>query len=198
MGILSGLVAFAVYKVVSWAGFSLLRSAAVPENSSKFLLLRVFSLDKRTEHLFDALAKHWRHIGSLPLIVGPDLATTTVEPHEIFDFLSGKLARRFIDGLDTLNRRISEMDVEPDGDGRFRVHDFFCHEDAWKMTLSRLVGDTDAVRMDLRGFSQQNRGVTFEIDELINVVPLEHVVFVIDGTTDDRFLRQTLEESWQR
>jgi hypothetical protein len=198
VGILSGLAAFAVYKVVSWASFSLLRSAAVPENSSRLLLLRVFSLDKRTEHLFDALAKHWRHIGSIRLIVGLDLATTTVEPHEIFDFLSGKLARRFIDGLDTLNRRISEMDVEPDGDGRFRVHDFFCHEDTWKMTLSRLVGDTDAVRMDLRGFSQQSRGVTFEIDELINVVPLEHVVFVIDGTTDDRFLRQTLEESWQR
>jgi hypothetical protein len=120
----------------------------------------VFSLGRRSERLFDALAKHWRHAGSIRLIAGPDLATTTVEPHEFLDFLSGKLARRFIDGPETLDLRISEMDLEPDRDGRFRVNDFFCHDNAWQMTLSRLVGDSDAVLMDLRGFSQENRGVT--------------------------------------
>jgi hypothetical protein len=39
---------------------------------------------------------------------GPDLATTTVEPHEFLGFLSGKLARRFIDGPETLDLRLSE------------------------------------------------------------------------------------------
>jgi hypothetical protein len=144
-------------------------------------------LGKRSERLFDALAKHWRHVGSMRLIAGPDLATTTIEPHEFLDFLGGKLARRFIDGPDALNQRISEMDLKPDGDGRFRVCDFFCHEDTWQMTLTRLVADSDAVLMDLRGFSQENHGVVYEIEELISVVPLERVVFVIDQTTDEKF-----------
>jgi hypothetical protein len=196
--ILSGLVAFAAYKLVSWVGFSLLRRDTGPENSPKLLLLRVFSLGKRSERLFDALAKHWRHVGSMRLIAGPDLATTTIEPHEFLDFLGGKLARRFIDGPDALNQRISEMDLKPDGDGRFRVCDFFCHEDTWQMTLTRLVADSDAVLMDLRGFSQENHGVVYEIEELISVVPLERVVFVIDQTTDEKFLRQTVEASWDR
>src|SRR5215208_1467649 len=196
--ILSGLVAFAAYKLVSWVGFSLLRRDTGPENSPKLLLLRVFSLGKRSERLFDALAKHWRHVGSMRLIAGPDLATTTIEPHEFLDFLNGKLARRFIDGPDALNQRISEMDLKPDGDGRFRVSDFFCHEDTWQMTLTRLVADSDAVLMDLRGFSQENHGVVYEIEELISVVPLERVVFVIDQTTDEKFLRQTVEGSWDR
>jgi hypothetical protein len=196
--ILSGLVAFAAYKLVFWVGFSLLRRDTGPENSPKLLLLRVFSLGKRSERLFDAVAKHWRHVGSMRLIAGPDLATTTIEPHEFLDFLGGKLARRFIDGPDALNQRISEMDLKPDGDGRFRVSDFFCHEDTWQMTLTRLVADSDAVLMDLRGFSQDNHGVVYEIEELINIVPLERVVFVIDQTTDEKFLRQTVEGSWDR
>jgi hypothetical protein len=196
---LSGLLALAAYKAVSWAGFSLLSRRAAPAlESPKLLLLRVFSLGKRSERLFDKLATHWRYAGSVQFIAGPDLVTTTVEPHEFLDFLSGKLARRFIDGPKTLELRISEADLEPDPDGRFRVNDFFCHDDTWRMVLSRLVGESDAVLMDLRGFSPQNAGCVFEINELINVVPLGRVVFVIDDTTDEPFLHQTARQSWER
>jgi hypothetical protein len=197
--LLSGLLAFAVYKVVTWAGFRLLRRDATSiRESPRLLLLRVFSLGRRSERLFDALATHWRHIGSIRLIAGPDLATTTVEPHEFLDFLSGKLARRFIDGLQTLELRLSETDPYPDEDGRFRVSDFFCYDDTWQMVLSRLADESDAVLMDLRSFSAQNAGVVYEINELINVVPLGRVVFVVDDTTDEEFLRQTVQEAWDR
>jgi hypothetical protein len=196
--ILSGLVAFVVYKVITWAGFSLLKHRASSGKSPNLLLLRVFSLGKRSERLFDSLGKYWRHAGSIRLIAGPDLATTTVEPHEFLDFLSGKLARRFIDGPQTLDLRISEMDTEPDQDGRFRVNDFFCYEDTWKMVLTRLVRESDAVLMDLRGFSSKNAGAAYEIEELINVVPLERVVFVVDETTDEWYLRQIVRQSWNR
>src|SRR5215216_2154617 len=64
------------------------------------------------------------------------------------------------------------------------------------MTLSRLVADSDAVLMDLRGFSSQNAGVIYEITELINVVPLERALFIIDETTDEQFLRQTIRGAW--
>jgi hypothetical protein len=197
--ILSGPLAFVLYKVVAWIGFGLLgRNASSPQESANLLLLRVFSLGKQSERLFEALSKHWRYVGSIQFIAGPDLVTTTVEPHEFLDFLSGKLARRFIDGPKTLGLRISELDLEPDRDGRFRVNDFFCHNDTWQMTLSRMVADSDAVLMDLRGFSSQNAGVIHEIRELIDVVPLGRIVFVIDDTTDELFLRQTIQESWNR
>lgn len=195
--ILSGLVAFAVYKAVAWTGFSLLRHEEDLANT-RLLLLRVFSLGRRSEKLFDALTKHWRYVGSVRLIAGPDLATTTVEPHEFLDFMGGRLARRFISGPETLDIRLSEEDDEPDRDGRFRVNDFFCHDDTWRMVLSRLARGSDAVLMDLRGFSPQNAGVVYEINELINLVPLEKVVFVVDGTTDEPFLRQTARECWGR
>lgn len=148
--------------------------------------------------MFDVLGAYWRHVGSIQLIAGPDLVTKTVEPHEFLDFLSGKLARRFIDGPQALERRLSEMDVRVDRDGRFRVNDFFCHDDTWRTVLSRLASQSDTVLMDLRSFSPQHAGVTFEVEEVMNLVPLERAVFVIDDTTSEEFLHQVVQQSWGR
>jgi hypothetical protein len=52
--------------------------------------------------------------------------------------------------------------------------------------------------MDLRGFTPQNRGVTHEINVLVDDVPLGQVVFVTDDTTDEGFLRQTVQQAWNR
>ena len=183
-----GLVALALYKFVVVIGFRFGKIAIL--DAPKLLLLRVFSLGRRSERMFDAIALHWRHVGSMQLIAGPDLATTTVEPHEFLDFVAGKLSRRFIDGAETFERRLGEMDLTSDFDGRYRVNDFFCHDHAWRMVLSRLVRDSDAVLMDLRGFSPANAGCVFEIQELVQRAAPERVVFVIDQTTDERFRRR--------
>ena len=87
-----------------------------------------------------------------------------MEPHEFLDFVSGTMARRFIDSAQTLELGISQMDLQPDSDNRLRVNDFFCHDDTWRMTLARLADECDAVLMDLRGFSDQHAGCIFEIN----------------------------------
>jgi hypothetical protein len=195
--ILSGVVAFAVFKIISALGFYLVRlgkNAMGP----RLLLLRVFALGRRSERLYDALGKHWRTAGSIQMIAGPDLATTTVEPHEFLDFVTGKMARRFIDSGQTLDLRIEQMDLKHDSDAYYRVTEFFCHYDTWKITLARLADDSDAVLMDLRGFSQGNTGCIFEINELFNLVPLQRVVFVVDDSTDQQFMQDTMQVAWRR
>jgi len=194
--LLSGVLAFAVYKIVAAAGFLILRKSAAPVAGPKLLLLRAFSSDRRGQRFFDALGMHWRQVASIDLIAGPDLATSTVEPHEFLDFLRGRLARRFIDGPLALDQRVSERDDKPDPDGRFRVNEFFCYEDTWKTCLERLVRTTDATLMDLRGLSPLHAGLVFEIHELINTVPLDRVLFMVDGTTDETFLRQVVQQAW--
>lgn len=197
--ILSGIVAFAVYKTTVWIGFSLWEAKREGGlKNLRLLLLRVFALGKRSERLFDSVTQRWRYLGSVQLIAGPDLATTTVEPHEFLGFLSGKIARLFIGQEKDLDRKMAEMDLLPDFDGRFRVNDFFCYDDTWEAVLSRLVVESDVVLMDLRGFSQERKGCLREIDELINVVPLQRVVMVVDETTDGPFLEQTLHAAWEQ
>jgi hypothetical protein len=195
--ILSGLVAFMVFKIIAALAFAALR-ARRNSTSPRLLLLRVFALGRRSERLYDALGKHWRTAGSVQMIAGPDLATTTVEPHEFLDFVTGKLARRFIDSGQTLDLRIEQMDLDADSDALFRATEFFCHDDTWKITLARLADESDAVLMDLRGFSETNAGCIFEINELFNLVLLQRVVFVIDQSTDQQFMRNTMQMAWQQ
>ena len=52
-------------------------------------------------------ARYWRRVGSIQMIAGVDLVSRTVEPHEFLDFVSGRLSRRFIDGEESLNRRMT-------------------------------------------------------------------------------------------
>ena len=188
--------AFAIYKIVAIAGFALAGEQS-SDVDPKLLLLRVFSLGKRSARLFNAFGKRWRHAGSIRLIAGPDLATSTVEPQEFLDFLSGKLGRRFIAGPEMLNERLVETKQRRDFDGRYRVDDFFCHDDTWQMVLKRLARESDAVLMDLRGFLPSNSGCVFEINELLNVVTLDRAVFVIDDTTDVSFLHDILAQRWK-
>jgi hypothetical protein len=194
--LLSAVPVFISYIVVLSAGFALQRfRSASSGHGRRLLVLRVFALGKRSEQLFEAVANHWRYVGSIAQIAGPDLLRATVQPHEFLDFMSGKLARRFIDGPKALDLRLSESDVTSDAEGRFRVNDFFCHDDTWKFVLDRLVRDADAVLMDLRGFSPQNAGCVFEIEELINVFPIGRAVFIVDDTTDKSFLSATVKQA---
>jgi hypothetical protein len=130
------------------------------------------------------------------LIGGTDLASTTIEPHEFFEFLNGRLSRAFIKSGEDLDRRLRESRATPDHDGLFRVEDFFCHDDTWRMTVSRLSREADAVLMDLRGFAPTNRGCVLEIEQLLASVPLRHIAFLVDHTTDIPLLEQTVQHAW--
>jgi hypothetical protein len=87
------------------------------------------------------------------------------------------------------------MDLKPDRDGRDRVNDFFCFDIAWKLVVTRLARDSDAVLVDLRGFSRGSAGVVFELTTLVDLVPLNRVVLTVDGTTDRAFLDATIRQA---
>lgn len=192
---LAGLAAFAAYKACVHVGLKWASGGAdLTKGNPALLVLRSFSIGRDGERLFDVVDTIWRRVGTIDMIAGIDLAHRTVEPHEFLDFISGKLSRRFIDGSAVAEQRLRERDTRPDRDRRFRVNDFFCYDDTWKMVLSRLVGGSNAVMMDLRGFSRQNAGCVFELKELARMVPLARVVFVVDKRTDEKLLAETLGE----
>ena len=193
-----GLLAFAVFLLATTAGFRVLRRRSARSPGPRLLVLRVFALGSRSRRLFDRLTSRWRHIGSVQLIAGPDLASSTVEPHEFFDFLRRRLSGRFLESHQSIDRALAELDVAPDHDGRYRITDFFCRDTAWRMVFRRLAEDADVVLMDLRGFSSENCGCTYELGELLNLVPLDRVAILIDKHTDEQFLDQTIEQASAR
>jgi hypothetical protein len=195
--ILTGVAAFAGYKLVSRWGLRWTAARAGAAAGRMLLLLRVFALRKRSERLFVRLRTHWRYAGSISMIAGPDLVMTTVEPHEFLEFLSGRLGRQFVRDAEDLKSRVAAMDVAADPDGLHRINEFFCHSDTWQMTMERLAARSDAVVMDLRSFSDSNQGCIFELGRLVERVDIRRVVFLVDDTTDRGFLESTLQCLWR-
>jgi hypothetical protein len=160
--------------------------------------LRVFSLGRRSNELFGYVTRYWRYIGSVQMITGPDVAVSTVQPHQFLDFLSGRLNRHFVRDRASLERSLAERDRTPDPDGRFRINNFFCHADSWQPALPRLVHEGDTVLMDLRSFSAASTGCIHELRYLLQEVPIGRCLLVVDETTDASFLERTLNEEWER
>jgi hypothetical protein len=189
-------IAFFVYKL-TW--ITIARISAGESNVSPGLtFLRVFSLGRRSEEMLRNVARYWRHIGSVQMITGPDVASSTVQPHQFLDYLSGRLSRYFVDDQASLERSMIERERTQDPDGRFRINNFFCHADSWQSVLPRLVEDGDSVLMDLRNFSATNTGCIHELHYLLQEVPIKRCLLVVDATTDKLFLEHTLQEVWKQ
>ena len=164
----------------------------------RLLFLRVFALGRKRRRVFRRLETFWRQIGPIHLISGPDLALSTVEPHEVIDFLTGKLASRFIDRTARLSEVRWREDERPDADGRFRVDEYFCHADVWQAVFAELAGSADVVVMDARGFGAAHAGSSFEIEALLRHAPPSVVVLLIDRSTDRALLETLFTRGTQR
>lgn len=186
-------VAFLVFRLTLFV----VRRWFRPDNGAPrgLTFLRVFSLGRRSERLFEMVARQWRHVGSVQLITGPDLASSTAQPHQFLDFLSGKLAHHFVVDHASLERSLAARDRGADPDGRFRVNSYFCHADSWKAVLPRLVQEGDIVLMDLRSFSARQAGCTHELRYLVAAVPFDRCVLLVDESTDAAFLTRTLTDA---
>jgi hypothetical protein len=160
----------------------------------RLLILRVFGFRGRSEKLFDSVAQRWRFRGGVAMIAGTDLAARTIDPDDTLAFLAGDLRSRFVQSPQDLEDHLKLMDESRDPDGRFRLTEFFCHENTWSNTLAVLLGRSDAVLMDLRGFSERNSGCIFELHQLLAQQRLDDTVFVVDTSTDVKLLESTVRK----
>ena len=194
VGGLAGFAAFGAYKAIAVLGMRRAASAARARPPARLLLLRVFGHRQRSERLLDVLAARWRYAGPIQMIGAPDVATRTIDPNEFMDFLSGRLRRQFVIDPQDLPRRIAEIDMLPDADGRFRINDVYCGNDTWHAAVRALMSTSDLCLMDLRGFSEGNSGCVIELQALLELVPANAIVLLVDRSTDQPFLESTLRK----
>jgi hypothetical protein len=159
--------------------------------SPRLLILRVFVPGKKAEHLFRFVDTRWRSMGDTFLVAGPDLATQTIKPRFIFDFLLGKLNRLFITGEAQLASRLATIDRD-EAAGRGRLYEMYCQGEMWRQAAAAFVARTDVILMDLRGFSTARAGARWELAYIAREFPWERVVLLVDRSTDRNLLAQTL------
>lgn len=71
-----------------------------------------------------------------------------------------------------------------------------CFADVWQATVGKLVEWSDAILVDLRGFTRERQGVAYELRYLMNHCALSRIAFLTDRTTDAALFRQTLSSQW--
>jgi len=162
------------------------------EGGPALLLLRVFGHQQRTEQLFDAVAARWRFSGPVTMIAGADLALRSIDVDEALAFAHGEIESSYIAGSVDLGQRLQALHGRTDPDGRYRVEQFFCFDDTWRPTLQALLSRSRVILMDLRGFTRQNAGCIFELQQLASLGRLADCVFVADKDTDRRLAEQSL------
>ena len=148
------------------------------------LVLRVFQRDAQVQALFDQVIERWRLTGNTVLIAGTDLIDRTLDADDIFTFLDGGLAQRFIATDADVAPRLAGFDLRPDAEGRFRINECYCHDTTWRCALDALVQRSDVVLMDLRGFQVHNAGCVHELQTLAQAQRLGRVVVLVDDQTD--------------
>jgi hypothetical protein len=190
---IAGLGGFVVYRAMVEIGLSISSQPAPDESGVRLLILRVFGFRSRSERLFDSIAQRWRFRGGVAMIAGADLASRTIDPDDTLAFVAGDLRSRFVRGTDALAGRLKLMDELRDPDGRFRVTEFFCHTNTWSDALTALLGRSDTILMDLRGFSERNLGCVFELRQLAMQNRLLDTVFIIDRHTNVGLLESTVQ-----
>jgi hypothetical protein len=195
LGVLAGALPFVVYRGVVALG---IRTLGPASPGPRLLLLRVFGHRGRSERLLGSVGRRWRRGGSIQLIAAPDTAAATLDPQELLEFVAGRLDDAFVKDASGLEARLADLDVAADPDGTYRVTEFFCQDDAWRMTLQRLARDASAVLMDLRGFGPDNAGCIYELGQLVDLVPTECTVLIVDESTDEAFLVETLRGVWAK
>lgn len=173
----------------------ILRNQFPKEKSDKHLLyLRVFARNRDSEKLFKAITHQWRFIGPVLGIGGPDIATTYVEPIDFLQFMGFRSTRQFIKKKTEITQSIQNLDNETDPDGRYRINNFYCNADTWKQTVSELFPQSSAILIDVRHFNANNKGVLFEIEHMIQSIPLRNILFIYDNTTDRKTLDHYIDE----
>ncbi|MDP2249727.1 MAG: hypothetical protein Q8K14_04760 [Hydrogenophaga sp.] len=148
------------------------------------LVLRVFQQDVGVQTLFDRVVERWRLSGNTVLIAGTDLLSRTIDPDDVFTFLNGRLADRFVANEAQVAERLRDFDLAPDPDGRYRVNECYCYDSTWQQALAALVAQADVVLMDLRGFQARNQGCRHELGVLATASHLQRVVLLFDASTD--------------
>ena len=160
------------------------RRPAPPGRPPTLLVLRVFQRDAQVQALFDHVIERWRLTGNTVLIAGTDLADRTLDADDIFTFIDGGLAQRFIRTPADVAPRMSGFDLGIDAEGRYRINELYCHDTTWQAALAALVQRSDVVLMDLRGFQAHNAGCCHELAVLAQARRIARVAVLTDGQTD--------------
>lgn len=156
----------------------------------------------------------WREFGPVHLL----RSAASVAPGELVRYRrAGRLDELFVSSPAQLARQLAEVPAEPqppglrwlptiagssvltfDRYGAYPVRSALCHGEFWTTALDELVARADLVVLDLSGYHRRFRGTQFELQRIVDTVPVGKVVLLADPFSSRRFLAEQVVLAWER
>jgi len=90
-----------------------------------------------------------------------------------------KMKKNFVSHEEALERDLQKLKRHPVKlDKTFKEKPVSCYDNTWKFTVEKLVEYADVALMDLRGFSEKNKGCEYEVNLLLNKVSISKILFI--------------------
>jgi hypothetical protein len=140
----------------------------------------------------------WRKLGNIFLIRGGDHILRQVSLWDSLLFLRGKdliISKT----PEQITQKLNEFQKKTNRAPEYRFNTLICGDNSWQFALHSLIDEADLVVMHLSSFSPNNQGCIYELEQLINRVPVENFYLLVDRhSTDYEFLLGKLQELWKK
>ena len=108
-----------------------------------------------------------------------------------------RIDREFIRSQEDLQGRLARLDAHPlQADFTFKGMPAMCYDNTWRIAVSEFVKRADALLMDLRGFSGERKGCEYEVDFLLDTMPINQILFMVDSESDRDLVRRLITDRW--
>jgi len=154
--------------------------------------LRVFS--SPALRTFMLMTDRWRWLGPMYRLDGSDTAGSSMR--DVVAYLRGRVEDVIVGDERELAAALASFGDRPDVQLRYPLNSIQCNDATWKQALEALLDDADAVVMDLSAFNDERRGCAYELGKLIERVPLQRFILLVNADTDMPYLRRTLDDAW--
>lgn len=187
----------AIFLLVGWWQFrrrsSKLRQQVTNEKPLNLLVLWVFGPVSHIVSVLEKIGIQWRYIGTLQFLRGGEY---TFDMNQMRSLLKGKGEQLIADSKEKFAQIFGDFKYEPDGAGVYPINTMLCGDAVWKQAIHAMLRNSQTVVMNLAGFSETNQGCLYELNLLMDRIPTQRMLFLIDKTTNLDFLLATLEKEW--
>lgn len=173
--------------------------------------LRLFDNQPRIRTFIEGA---WREFGYVHLLRSADAVTA---PEFRDARRTGDLTGLFVSDPATMLAALDRAPADPLPKGRYkirriapttiRVRDRYgsypvravlCHGGFWREAVDLLLDRADLVALDLSGYTDRNLGTRYELQRVIDRIPVEQVVFLRDQWSKKRYLEAEIQQAWSQ
>lgn len=145
-------------------------------------------------HLEDflQLLEKWKYYGIQFRLDGPDTVRHMLR--DLVNYFRGHVEDSIVKNEAELDKALASFHDEANPSLQYATHSIQCTDTVWTKALRAFLEKTDVVMMDLASLSGEHMGIVYGLGKIVDEIPSERLILLIDDTTDEETLQALLSK----